>query len=437
MALSGAQRAQRCREKKNKNAELSEIMKQKDRKRKRLARLKMTLSEMTALRLRQKINLQKFRAKKQNDSDCSTVQASSFSTKQTKSKALKKIMNVLPVNKKRQIELITKVAEDLKILKIQKKQERDYQALPTTVKNKVYEFYCRDDISYQAPGKRDSITIKENGLRKKMQKKYLLFTLRELYELFIQENPNAIISLSSFQDLRPDYILYKSSIPHNMCICNYHENIALLIKSLNKHVQGLDTIDLNSFLKLIVCNDQNQNCMFSNCSICADKFKNEIENKIINPTSLIKWTLWSTSQQGRAVKVDYEGSVVECVKILSNKVEQFLFHVFIKRQQSSFFETIKSNTTNKKCLIQVDYSENYAIIEQNEIQSAHWSRKQLSLFTAYVWGNGSTYPLVIVSNNVAHNKYTVATCLERILTRMQILIPSIEELIIFSDGSAS
>ncbi|CAM4825614.1 unnamed protein product [Rotaria magnacalcarata] len=174
--------------------------------------------------------------------------------------------------------------------------------------------------------------------------------------------------------------------------------------------------------------------MFSNCSICADKFKNEIENKIINPTSLIKWTLWSTSQQGRAVNVDYEGSVVECVKILSNKVEQFLFHVFIKRQQSSFFETIKSNTTNKKCLIQVDYSENYAIIEQNEIQSAHWSRKQLSLFTAYVWGNGSTYSLVIVSNNVAHNKYTVATCLERIITRMQILIPSIEELIIFSDA---
>ncbi|CAF2081486.1 unnamed protein product [Rotaria magnacalcarata] len=243
MALSGAQRAQRCREKKNKNAELSEIMKQKDRKRKRLARLKMTLSEVTALRLRQKINLQKFRAKKKNDSDCSTAQASSFSTKQTKSKALKKIMNVLPVNKKRQLELITKVAEDLKILKIQKKQERDYQALPTPVKNKVYEFYYRDDISYQAPGKRDSITIKENGLRKKMQKKYLLFTLRELYELFIRENPNTIISLSSFQDLRPDFILYKSSIPHNMCIYNYHENIALLIKSLNKHVQGLDTID--------------------------------------------------------------------------------------------------------------------------------------------------------------------------------------------------
>ena len=75
--------------------------------------------------------------------------------------------------------------------------------------------------------------------------------------------------------------------------------------------------------------------------------------------------------------------------------------------------------------------------KRKQIQSAHWSRKQLSLFTAHVWANSTTYPLVIVSNNVAHNKYTVAACLKRILTRIQILIPTLEEVIIFSDGSAS
>ena len=75
--------------------------------------------------------------------------------------------------------------------------------------------------------------------------------------------------------------------------------------------------------------------------------------------------------------------------------------------------------------------------KRKQIQSAHWSRKQLSLFTAHVWANSTTYPLVIVSNDVAHNKYTVAACLERILTRIQILIPTLEEVIIFSDGSAS
>ncbi|CAF4475622.1 unnamed protein product, partial [Rotaria socialis] len=75
--------------------------------------------------------------------------------------------------------------------------------------------------------------------------------------------------------------------------------------------------------------------------------------------------------------------------------------------------------------------------KRKQIQSAHWSRKQLSLFTAHIWANSTTYPLVIVSNNISHDKYTVATCLERILTRIQILIPSLQELVIFSDGSAS
>ena len=75
--------------------------------------------------------------------------------------------------------------------------------------------------------------------------------------------------------------------------------------------------------------------------------------------------------------------------------------------------------------------------KRKQIQSTHWSRKQLSLFTAHIWAKSTTYPLVIVSNNIAHNKFTVAKCLERIFTRTQRLIPSIEELIIFSDGSAS
>ncbi|CAF1337959.1 unnamed protein product [Rotaria sp. Silwood1] len=75
--------------------------------------------------------------------------------------------------------------------------------------------------------------------------------------------------------------------------------------------------------------------------------------------------------------------------------------------------------------------------KRKQIQSVHWSRKQLSLFTAHVWTNSTTYPLVIVSKDISHNKYTVATCLERILTRLQILIPSLDELIIFSDGSSS
>lgn len=87
--------------------------------------------------------------------------------------------------------------------------------------------------------------------------------------------------------------------------------------------------------------------------------------------------------------------------------------------------------------MQVDCSENFALVEQNEIQSAHWSRKQISLFTAYIWTQSNNYPFVIVSDDPSHDKFTVSKCLEHIFTRLKLLLPSLNELIIFSDGSAS
>jgi hypothetical protein len=158
---------------------------------------------------------------------------------------------------------------------------------------------------------------------------------------------------------------------------------------------------------------------------------------MINSELQIKWTLWSTSAQGRAEKFDYNGSVIECVKTLEKKIEQFLFHVLQKREQSSFFETIKTNVTDKQCLVQVGYAENYSIIEQHEIQTAHWSRRQLSLFTIYIWSDSISQPMVVVSNDISHNKFTVSQCLEHVLKRLKLLIPLLEQVIIFSDGSAS
>ncbi|CAF4335640.1 unnamed protein product [Rotaria sp. Silwood2] len=162
----------------------------------------------------------------------------------------------------------------------------------------------------------------------------------------------------------------------------------------------------------------------------------KIQDQMIDPFVIIKWSLWSTSKEGRTVKIDHEGTVQNCIHILQTKINHFLFHVFIKRQQSNFFEMLKKDVTDEKCLLQLDYAENYSMIEQNQIQSAHWSRKQLSIFTAHVWSQSKTYPLVIISDDSSHDKYTVAKCLEHLLERSKILLPSMKELIIFSDGSA-
>ncbi len=43
-------------------------------------------------------------------------------------------------------------------------------------------------------GKRDSKTIKENGINVKYQKDHLLYNIREVYQLFMKQNPREKIS---------------------------------------------------------------------------------------------------------------------------------------------------------------------------------------------------------------------------------------------------
>ena len=42
------------------------------------------------------------------------------------------------------------------------------------------------------PGKRDAIVINENGTKTSYQKRVLLYTIREAYELFLAENPGKL-----------------------------------------------------------------------------------------------------------------------------------------------------------------------------------------------------------------------------------------------------
>ena len=69
------------------------------------------------------------------------------------------------------------------------KAARTSATIPPATIEKIQKFYTNDEISWQAPGKRDTKTVKENGVNVKYQKRHLLYNIREVYELFIQENP--------------------------------------------------------------------------------------------------------------------------------------------------------------------------------------------------------------------------------------------------------
>ena len=105
--------------------------------------------------------------------------------------------------------------------------------------------------------------------------------------------------------------------------------------------------------------------------------------------------------------------------MLVPRVKTFLLHVYIKRQQSNFFEESKSNSSDRKIVIQVDYSENFEIRQQNEIQSLYWTSKLVSIFTAHSWCGIDNYSFSLVSDNISHDKYCINSCISYMINKMK------------------
>ncbi|CAM4796816.1 unnamed protein product [Rotaria magnacalcarata] len=92
------------------------------------------------------------------------------------------------------------------------------------------------------------------------------------------------------------------------------------------------------------------------------------------------------------------------------------------------------NADDTTVVYQVDYAENYTLQDQDQIQSAHWSKKQLSISTAYTWMGDSGedgYSFGFVSNSKKHDKFTVITCLEILVQERTALMPDVDQIIFF------
>ncbi|CAF1260225.1 unnamed protein product [Didymodactylos carnosus] len=127
-------------------------------------------------------------------------------------------------------------------------RQRTCANISDQIKNAVHKFYLRDDVSYQLPGKRDTVVVKnDDNIKITYQKRILLNNLRENFELFIEENKGIIISRSLFSDLRPPFVVPKAALAHRICVWIYHENANLILKAIDKFVKGNVCSSLQQF----------------------------------------------------------------------------------------------------------------------------------------------------------------------------------------------
>ena len=118
--------------------------------------------------------------------------------------------------------------------------------------------------------------------------------------------------------------------------------------------------------------------------------------------------------------------------------------MFGKRKQSTCFEETLAHLGEKECVVQVDFAENYGCAYQDEIQTAHWSQNQVTLFTVAVLtkkeeaSKNVCESYVIISDDKDHDKKSVAAFMWRIINECVIKKhPNVDKVKLFSVGPSS
>ena len=161
-----------------------------------------------------------------------------------------------------------------------------------------------------APGRKDSIIVIRDGIKVKEQRRYLLMTIREVFALYREEYPNDSVKLSTFKTLRPDVVLYKDKMPHNVCVCIYHANVDFLLQGM-KSVSSAPTTNIE-LLQAIACDPNREDCMFGHCENCKEKVSvdcllTSVDDAVAGEQ--IKWLQWVRNAEGQPEKTELCGTV--------------------------------------------------------------------------------------------------------------------------------
>lgn len=369
--------------------------------------------------------------------------------KETKSRRerqiIKNIFSTVEVNDSRIKKKLLK--ENLGIDKVVKNKYCLDRA--TLLKKKIKDFFLRDDITRASAGKKETVTKDKI----KIQKRYLLDTLKNLHQTFKRENPDLHCSYFYFTQNKPFFVVSATVDARDMCMCKTHTNFAYKAIALRKRgITGTD--DPNILIQSTVCNADLKDCMYGICDKCRNK---KITYDIQKITGLIKWTEWTRKEE----KYEKDGKMMKAIRNIREELNEdanvfmtkfekdlaaFKKHVFnIKSQFRSFRHCLEQIQPNE-CIIIADFSENYNCKYHKEIQHHHFagSRNQISLHTVVVYTFDNQTPeghkvhsFCTVSASNIHQPAAVWCHLDPILKWLRAEFGSVDTVHFYSDGPST
>lgn len=268
-----------------------------------------------------------------------------YSCKQTLNKAVKKVKLALPSSPRKRRQVLQTF--DLGALSSTSTPARTpWNKLTDADIKIVQDFYSSDLVSWKSPNMRDSIKVK--GGEDRIQRCYMVITLREAFSLFQINHLDTKLGFSRFCSLRPSFVRLSKFVPHQTCLCRYHENFRNKIKTVLPEFGSTQL-----FVRNMSCN--NDYCMSnSDCEACIQRlshFLQEHEERFEETSP--PYHTWQQIDK-RYEKILIEDATIENVlKEVCQDFGQFKFHCFVKWSQSDAFEQSKLDLSVDECVIQV------------------------------------------------------------------------------------
>lgn len=234
-------------------------------------------------------------------------------------------------------------------------------------------------------------------------------------------------------------------------MCQYHASFIQAVDALHKIVPDLPSYK-EGFSQKNLCEIATKDCWIASAlTVSIDRLKDAVVNIPLN--SAVKWMVWkknidslnkngketATKSSKRIEKCEETGKLTDLLIHIAALSPQFLRHSFIKTAQSNTFNSFdipraSNSQYGDEGTLQVDFAENFVCEAQDEVQSAHWNQRQLSLFTTALHFNELFQSKVFVSDSLVHTKETIIPYIYKLLTELP---KSLKVLKIWSDGPSS
>lgn len=286
------------------------------------------------------------------------------------------------------------------------------------------------------PNKKDTVNIGGNPVAKR----HLLGTKLELYKNFKNIHPDFNRKFTVFKEIIPKNYKKLDLTCRRVCICTKDYNYDQQVEALNKAAQQKMLPDLKVSPKILsdltLCPYQeipSRACINRQCASCGTYVIQVHYQPLLKvceeaPIS-VRLYQWESKEevfvtkkgekktQIRWIQVPKTTTVEDLVDSVTKTLKDHSSHLFRAMYQHKMEQMLADHLPIDHCLVVMDFSENISLQPQDEIESAHWTTKQVTLHPIFIQrhdiNSTSENPiirkesLVVISDSLTHNADTV------------------------------